>query len=86
MTYQVEDTALERVFELLAEEGFDVMSQALEVLVNEMMKVERSRHLQAGPYERSEQRQGYANGFKGKRVRSRVGVLDLAVPQTRAIG
>ena len=84
MTYQVEDTALERVFELLAEEGFDGMSQALEVLLNEMMKVERSRHLQAGPYERSEQRRGYANGFKAKRVRTRVGELDLAVPQTRA--
>lgn len=84
MTYQVEDTALERVFELLAEEGFDGMSQALEVLLNEMMKVERSRHLQASPYERSEQRRGYANGFKQKRVRTRVGELDLAVPQTRA--
>lgn len=84
MTYQVEDTALERVFELLAEEGFDGMSQALEVLLNEMMKVERSRHLQASPYERSEQRRGYANGFKPKRVRTRVGELDLAVPQTRA--
>ena len=67
MTYRVEDTALERVFELLAEEGFDGMSQALEVLLNEMMKVERSRHLQAAPYERSAQRQGYANGFKAKR-------------------
>ena len=84
MTYRVEDTALERVFELLAEEGFDGMSQALEVLLNEMMKVERSRHLQAAPYERSEQRKGYANGFKAKRVRTRVGELDLAVPQTRA--
>lgn len=84
MTYRVEDTALERVFELLAEEGFDGMSQALEVLLNEMMKVERSRHLQAAPYERSAQRQGYANGFKAKRVRTRVGELDLAVPQTRA--
>ena len=83
MTYRVEDTALERVFELLAEEGFDGMSQALEVLLNEMMKMERSRHLQAAPYERSEQRQGYANGFKAKRVRTRVGELGLAVPQTR---
>lgn len=81
MTYRVEDTALERVFELLAEEGFDGMSQALEVLLNEMMKVERSRHLQAAPYERSEQRQGYANGFKAKRVRARVGELNLAMPQ-----
>lgn len=84
MTYRVEDSALERVFELLAEEGFDGMSQALAVLLNEMMKVERSAHLQAGPYERSDRRQGYANGFKPKRVRTRVGELELDVPQTRA--
>lgn len=71
MTYGGEDTALERVFELLAEEGFDSMSQAPEVLLNEIMKVERSRHLQAAPYERSDQRQGHANGFKAKRVRTR---------------
>jgi transposase-like protein len=84
MTYRVEDNALERVFELLAEEGFDGMGQALAVLLNEMMKVERSAHLKAGPYERSDRRQGYANGFKPKRVRTRVGELELDVPQTRA--
>lgn len=54
------------------------------MLLNEMMKVERSRRLRAGPHERSEQRQGHANGYKSKRVRTRVGELDLAVPQTRA--
>lgn len=64
MTYRVEDNALEQVFELLADEGFDGLGQALAVLLNEMMKMERSSHLQAGPYERSERRQGYANGFK----------------------
>lgn len=84
MTYRVEDNALERVFELLADEGFDGMGQALAVLLNEMMKVERSNHLQAGPYERSGLRQGYANGFKPKRVRTRIGELELDVPQTRA--
>ena len=39
MTYRVEDTALERVFELLAEEGFDGMSQALEVLLNKLVEL-----------------------------------------------
>lgn len=84
MTYQVEDSALEHIFELLANEGFDGMGEALGVLLNEMMKLERSHHLRAGPYQRTEQRQGYANGFKPKRVKTRIGELDLAVPQTRA--
>lgn len=84
MTYRVDDTGLERIFELLADEGFDGMGDAFALLLNEMMKLERSRHLGAGPYERTEQRQGYANGFKPKRVKTRIGELDLAVPQTRA--
>lgn len=86
MTYQVEDSALERVFELLADEGFDGLGEALGVLLDEMMKIERSAHLRAGPYERSDQRRGYANGFKPKRVKTRVGELELAVPQTRDAG
>ena len=45
MTYRIEDTALDRLFEVLAEEGFDGKSQAMEVLLNEIMEVERSRHL-----------------------------------------
>ena len=32
-----------------------------------------------------EERQGYANGFKDKRLNSRVGELELQVPQTRGV-
>jgi transposase-like protein len=41
--------------------------------------------LQAAPYERTEDRKGYANGFKAKTVHSRVGDLHLSVPQTRDV-
>jgi transposase-like protein len=39
--------------------------------------------LDAEPYQRTAQRQGYANGFKPKSVKSRLGVLGLAIPQVR---
>ena len=55
----------------------------LERLLNELMLVERSQALQAAPYERSEQREGYANGFKDKTVQTRLGKMHLQVPQTR---
>ncbi|MGA1718730.1 MAG: IS256 family transposase, partial [Aquiluna sp.] len=35
------------------------------------------------PYERSEDRKGYANGFKPKTLQTRMGPLELAVPQVR---
>jgi transposase-like protein len=69
--------------ELLTEHGFEGMAHCLEILFNEAMRIERAAHLGAGPYERSSGRLGYANGFKPKHVKTRVGELDLEIPQVR---
>ena len=69
--------------ELMNEQGFDGMTQTISVLINEAMKVERSRVLNALPYERTKERKGYANGFKSRRVKSRLGELDLQSPHVR---
>jgi len=55
----------------------------LQKLLNELMLIERERALKAAPYERTEGRQGYANGFKDKTLQTRLGKLHLQVPQTR---
>ena len=73
------------LLEWLADRGFDGMAQAIQLLINEAMKLERSAVLGAGPYERTPSRRGQANGFKPKRVRTRLGTLDLRVPQTRDV-
>jgi putative transposase len=72
--------------ELLTEHGFDGMAVCIEALLNEAMRIERSAHLGAGPYERSDGRQGYAHGFKPKHVDTRLGTLDLEIPQVRDLG
>src|SRR5690606_29117926 len=73
------------IVQLLAEHGFDGMAQAIEVLMNEAMKLQRSEALGALPYQRTADRRGYANGFKPKTVISRLGTLELEVPQTRGV-
>lgn len=78
-------TAITQVLELLSENGFDGMANALQILFNEAMEIERSAFLQAEPYERTESRRGFANGFKAKRVATRAGELDLRVPQVRGL-
>lgn len=83
MTHHLDDTLLQTVCELLDEYGFDGLTEAVTVLLNEAMKVERAQHLKAAPYERTAERRGYANGYKPKTVKSRVGELSLAVPQVR---
>ena len=73
------------VLDLLVEQGFDGMAHAMQTLLNEAMKLERSIVLGARPYERTPERRGYANGYKPKTMRSRVGPLHLQVPQTRDV-
>ena len=77
MAHQMDDNVLSQVYEVLVDAGFDGLAEAMTLLLNEVMRLERSHHLQAQPYERSEQRRGYANGYKPKRVRTRVGELAL---------
>ena len=85
MTHRDQPTAFDEVMELLAEHGFDGMAQAMTVLLNEAMTLERTHALGAGPYQRSEHRTGYANGFKPKALQTRMGPLTVQVPQARGV-
>lgn len=85
MTHEDQSTRFEELLQLLSEHGFDGMAEAIQILMNEAMKLERAEALGALPYERSESRRGYANGFKSKTVNSRLGRLSLNVPQTRDV-
>jgi len=83
MARSAESTGVDAAMELIMQEGFEGLGDAVRTLINEAMRIERSRHLGAGPWERAEDRQGHANGYKAKTVRSRLGELTLAVPQVR---
>ncbi len=83
MTQHKEDTVIRTVLEIINENGLDGIGEAVSILINEAMKVERSSALNARPWERTEYRSGYANGFKIKPVASKLGKLHLNVPQVR---
>jgi len=83
MTRPAHPSVVREVVQALAEQGFDGMAQAMELLINECMKIERQQALGVGPYQRGEARRGQANGFKPRRLKTRVGELRLAVPQVR---
>ena len=83
MTHLNQSNELNQAVQLLAEHGFEGMANAMQILFNEAMKIERSEYLNARPYQRTEDRRSYANGFKDKTVNSRLGKLELHVPQTR---
>lgn len=83
MDCQEKDNNIERVMKHLNEEGLDGMGSAIQILINTAMQIERQSYLGASSYERTEDRLGYANGFKPKTVKTRVGALNFKVPQVR---
>ena len=83
MTHQEDRTVFETVMELLTQAGFNGFTEGFRILMNEAMKVERSTALGAQPYQRSEERKGYANGFKPKTLTTRLGKIPLSIPQVR---
>jgi len=85
MTRQKDNSALDSVLEVLIDSGLDGMADAMATLMNEAMKIERSRFLGAEPHERTSERIGYANGFKDKTMKGRLGELPLRIPQVRGL-
>jgi putative transposase len=69
--------------ELIQENGLEGLSEMIRVMVNQAMQFERENFLNARAYERSEDRTGYANGYKPKTVNTRVGKVTFAIPQVR---
>ena len=83
---QLDCSVPKELLERLGAEGFEALPEAIRLLLNLAMVVERQQYLNAAPYERSEERQAHANGFKEKTLQTRVGKLTLAVPQVREGG
>ena len=83
MSTREHNTQLLDVAEIISEEGLGGLGKAVQILINESMLIEREKHLGAQPYERTAIRRGYANGFKPKTLQTRLGSLNLQVPQVR---
>lgn len=83
MAMRINDTKLSDLAEIISENGMDGIGSAIQILINQAMIIERDRHLHAQAYERTDSRTGYANGFKPKTLKTRLGALNLAIPQVR---
>jgi putative transposase len=54
------------------------------LFLEELMRYERQQHLGAAPYERGKKRSDQANGFYRRRLLTRLGGMELAVPRSRS--
>ena len=83
MTYQTNCTLSKELLEQIVAQGLDAVPEMIRTIINTAMQIERQEHLRAGPYERTLERRGYANGFKPKTVATRMGKITFSVPQVR---
>jgi transposase-like protein len=82
MTKQKFDGYLDEIQEAMDGDVFKAMVQ---VMAQRVMEEEVARHLGAERHERTEERRGHRNGYKGRGLKTRVGELSLQVPQTRGV-
>ena len=86
MTCKEKDTKDSSEFQLedlLASGSENLLAEILQLGLQQLMELERDQYIGADPYERSDQRRSSRNGYKPRRLYTRVGTLHLRVPQTR---
>lgn len=75
------ETFVETQASLLDDAGF--LQGVIQGFCQEYLSRELTEFLQAERYARTEGRQGYRNGYKPRTLKTRVGRIELAVPQNR---
>jgi len=86
MTYREDFTLPAELMERVSKQGFDILPELIQVIINAAMQAERQQYLRAEPYQHTEEREGHANGYKPKTVHTRVGNITFAIPQVREGG
>ena len=61
----------------------DGIAKLVESVLNQVLEAQVSESLGAEPHERTDERQGYRNGYRSRKLYTRVGPITLQVPQTR---
>jgi transposase-like protein len=61
----------------------EAFSKLLEAILNQVLLAQSSEQLGAEPYERSEDRTAYRNGFRDRDLTTRIGTITLRVPRHR---
>ena len=59
------------------------VASLLEAVLNQVLQAQATEQLNAEPYERTENRQGYRNGTYPHQLTTRVGTITLRVPRLR---
>jgi transposase-like protein len=74
-------TLMDFVGKLLGEEDVDVLREGIRVVADALMDAEVSALIGALPFERTEDRTAFRNGYRERRWDTRLGTVDLRIPK-----
>ena len=83
MTRQAHSRATAEWMQAVLASDDDLLARVLELGLQALMEAERDVYVGAEPFERTGARRTQRNGYKPRTLRTRVGSLELRVPQTR---
>src|SRR5690625_3560841 len=63
--------------------GDEGVAKLLESVRNQVHHEQVSEQLKAAPCERTDEREGYRNGYRDREMKTRVGTLELRIPRVR---
>jgi len=72
------------ISKVLAQEHADLLREGVALVLREVMELEVARLAGGERYERAEGRQAYRNGYRPRRLDTRVGTLELEIPKLRS--
>lgn len=64
-------------------QGDGGLAKLVEAVLNQILQAQVTEHLQAAPYQRTDERQGYRNGYREREMKTRLGTLELQIPRVR---
>lgn len=81
---QIKKNSAEQLLtELINYQGDNLMGEIIRLGLQQLMELDRDEHIGVGSYERGQERRSQRNGYKSRQLYTRVGTLNLRVPQTR---
>jgi len=83
MTHPKQDIKLVEILQASCLQGDDPLRDLMVYTIQRVLEEELTAFLNAESYSRTEHRTGYRNGYKPRKLKTRVGRLELMVPKDR---
>ncbi len=85
MTNEDYYSVFDQMIEDLQAENREGLTKVISSIMNLSMRLEQEKAIQASHYERNDDRIGHRNGYKSRKIRTRVGEIPIEIPQVRGM-